>query len=96
MLPLVSLPASTCTITFSSMIRTLSMSPKSTSWRAGTQSLSLSAAQASIALSAVSGGMFEIGDDMLVLGSGKDRLALVENRELLNMAKVGRAHTPVD
>ena len=47
-------------------------------------------------LSAVSGGMFEIGDDMLVLGSEKDRLALVENRELLNMAKVGRAHTPVD
>ena len=59
-------------------------------------SLSLGAAQASIALSAVSGGMFEIGDDMLVLGSEKDRLALVENRELLNMAKVGRAHTPVD
>ena len=59
-------------------------------------SLSLGAAQASIALSAVSGGMYEIGDDMLVLGSEKDRLALVENRELLNMAKVGRAHTPVD
>jgi alpha-galactosidase len=59
-------------------------------------SLSLGAAQASIALSAVSGGMYEIGDDMLVLGSERDRLALVENRELLNMAKVGRAHTPVD
>ncbi len=59
-------------------------------------SLSLGAAQASIALSAVSGGMYEIGDDMLVLGSEKDRLALVENQELLNMAKVGRAHTPVD
>ena len=59
-------------------------------------SLSLDAAQASIALSAVSGGMYEIGDDMLVLGSEKDRLALVENRELLNMAKVGRAHTPID
>ena len=59
-------------------------------------SLSMGAAQASIALSAVSGGMYEIGDDMLVLGSEKDRLAMVENRELLNMAKVGRAHTPVD
>ena len=59
-------------------------------------SLALDAAQASIALSAVSGGMYEIGDDMLVLGSEKDRLALVENRELLNMAKLGRAHTPVD
>ena len=54
------------------------------------------AAQASIALSAVSGGMYEIGDDMLVLGSEKDRLALVENQDLLNMAKVGRASTPVD
>jgi hypothetical protein len=58
--------------------------------------ISLGAAEASIALSAVSGGMYEIGDDMLVLGTEKDRLALVENRELLNMAKVGRASTPVD
>jgi hypothetical protein len=40
--------------------------------------------------------MYEIGDDMLVLGSEKDRLALVENRELLNIAKVGRASTPLD
>jgi len=58
--------------------------------------LSLPAAQASIALSAVSGGMYEIGDDMLVLGSQKDRLALVENADLLNMAKIGRASTPID
>ena len=40
--------------------------------------------------------MYEIGDDMLVLGSEKERLALVENRELLNMAKVGQASTPLD
>jgi alpha-galactosidase len=59
-------------------------------------SISLGAAEASIALSAVSGGMYEIGDDMLILGSEKDRLALVENRDLLNMPKVGRASTPVD
>jgi hypothetical protein len=59
-------------------------------------SISLGAAEASIALSAVSGGMYEIGDDMLVLGSEKDRLALVENRELLNIAKVGQASTPLD
>jgi alpha-galactosidase len=56
----------------------------------------LSAAQASIALSAVSGGMYEIGDDMLVMGSQKDRLTLVENEDLLNMAKLGRASTPLD
>ena len=59
-------------------------------------SISLGAAEASIALSAVSGGMYEIGDDMPVLGSEKDRLALVENRELLNMVKVGRTSTPLD
>jgi alpha-galactosidase len=57
---------------------------------------SLAAAQASIALSAVAGGMYEIGDDLLTLNSEKDRLALVENRDLLNMAKAGRASTPVD
>jgi len=60
------------------------------------RSLELSAAEASIALSAVSGGMYEIGDDMLVLGSQKDRLALVENTDLLNMAKIGRVSTPLD
>jgi alpha-galactosidase len=53
-------------------------------------------AQASIALSAVSGGMYEIGDDMMVMGAEKDRLALVENEDLLNMAKVGHASTPID
>jgi hypothetical protein len=58
--------------------------------------VSLPAAQASIALSAVSGGMYEIGDDMLLLGAEKDRLALVQNQDLLNMAKIGRASTPID
>ena len=57
---------------------------------------SLATAQVSIALSAIAGGMYEIGDDLLVLNSEKDRLALVENRDLLNMAKAGRASTPVD
>jgi alpha-galactosidase len=57
---------------------------------------SLGTAQTSIALSAVAGGMYEIGDDLLVLSSEKDRLTLVENRDLLNMAKAGRASTPVD
>jgi alpha-galactosidase len=57
---------------------------------------SLATAQASIALSAIAGGNYEIGDDLLVLGSEKDRLALVENRDLINMSKSGRASTPVD
>jgi alpha-galactosidase len=58
--------------------------------------VSLQQARASIALSAISGGMYEIGDDLLLLGSEKDRLALVENRDLLNMIKLGRAAFPVD
>jgi hypothetical protein len=40
--------------------------------------------------------MFEIGDDMPLLGSEKDRLALVENQDLINMAKIGRASRPMD
>jgi len=59
-------------------------------------SLPLPAAEASIALSSISGGMHEVGDDMLVLGSERDRLLLVENRDLLTMAKLGRASTPLD
>ena len=58
--------------------------------------LPLAAAETSIALSAVSGGMYEIGDDLPTLGSQSERLALVQNQDLLNMAKLGRASTPVD
>jgi alpha-galactosidase len=58
--------------------------------------LPLAAAQASIALAGVAGGMYEIGDDMTILGAAKDRLALVENKDLLRMAKWGHASTPVD
>ena len=58
--------------------------------------VTLAGAQASIALSAISGGMYEIGDDMLLLGAEKDRLALAENEDLLNMVKLGRAATPLD
>jgi alpha-galactosidase len=58
--------------------------------------LSLSDAQVSIVLSAVSGGMFEIGDDLPTLGSDPDRVALVKNPDLLAMAKIGRAAVPLD
>jgi alpha-galactosidase len=58
--------------------------------------LSLSDAQVSIALSALSGGMFEIGDDLPTLGEDLDRVALVENPELLQMAKLGHAAIPLD
>jgi alpha-galactosidase len=56
----------------------------------------LSEAQVSIALAAVSGGMFEIGDDLPTLGSDAERFALVKNSDLLAMAKLGRAALPLD
>jgi len=58
--------------------------------------LTLSDAQVSITLAAVSGGMFEIGDDLPTLGSDPDRVALVKNPDLLAMAKLGRAALPLD
>lgn len=53
-------------------------------------------AQASIALSAVSGGMYEIGDDLPALGRHPELLSLVRNPDLLNMAKLSRASIPMD
>jgi len=58
--------------------------------------LTLDEAQVSIVLSAVSGGMYEIGDDLPTLGSDPERLALVTNPDLLTMAKLGRAALPLD
>jgi hypothetical protein len=56
----------------------------------------LSEAQCSIVMSAVSGGMYEIGDDLPTLSVEKDRLDLVRNPDLIDMAKINRASTPVD
>jgi hypothetical protein len=58
--------------------------------------LTLNEAEVSIALSAVSGGMYEIGDDLPTLGADADRVALVKNPDLLRMAKLGRAAIPLD
>ena len=58
--------------------------------------LTLNEAQVSIALAAVSGGMFEIGDDLTILGSDAERLALVKNPDLLAMVKLGQAAVPLD
>lgn len=58
--------------------------------------LTLHEAQVSIALAAISGGMFEIGDDLPTLGSNPERMALVKNPDLLTMAKLGRAAVPLD
>jgi alpha-galactosidase len=52
--------------------------------------------QVQIVLAAIAGGMYEIGDDMPPLAATPDRLALIQNRELLKMVELGRAATPVD
>ncbi len=66
------------------------------SWHNGPRSLTLDEAKVSIALSAVSGGMYEIGDDLPTLGESAERLALVKNQDLLNMARIGKASIPLD
>ena len=65
-------------------------------WHESTIPLTLDEAKTSIALSALSGGMFEIGDDLPTLETSPERLALVKNRDLLDMIKFGRASTPTD
>ncbi len=58
--------------------------------------LTFNEAEVSIALSAVSGGLYEIGDDLPTLGADADRVALLKNPYLLQMAKLGRASVPID
>jgi hypothetical protein len=65
-------------------------------WHGDQHPLTLDEAKVSIALSAVSGGMFEIGDDLPTLGEDAERVALVRNQDLLDMARLGRASTPLD
>jgi len=65
-------------------------------WHGGKRSLSLDEARVSIALAAISGGMYEIGDDLPTLGADPDRVALVKNEDLLNMARLGHASRPLD
>jgi alpha-galactosidase len=58
--------------------------------------LTLDEAKTSIALAAISGGMYEIGDNLTLLGLQPERLALVENKELIHMAQAGQAGVPID
>ncbi len=66
------------------------------SWHGGQRPLTLDEARVSIALAAVAGGMFELGDDLPTLGASPERLSLVKNADLIDMARLGRASTPVD
>jgi hypothetical protein len=66
------------------------------SWHGGRRPLTLDEAKVSIALAAVSGGMFEIGDDLPTLGASAERVALVKNSDLIDMARLGRSSVPMD
>jgi hypothetical protein len=65
-------------------------------WHEGRQPLTLDEAEASIALAAVSGGMLEIGDNLPSLQDSPDRTALLENRDLIDMVRLGKASVPED
>lgn len=65
-------------------------------WHGGKRPLTLDEAKVSIALAAIAGGMYEIGDDLPTLGADADRMALVKNEDLFNMARLGRASRPLD
>ena len=65
-------------------------------WHEGKQALTLGEAQVSIALAAVSGGMLEIGDNLTSLEGSPRRLALIENRDLIDMVRLGKASIPQD
>jgi alpha-galactosidase len=62
----------------------------------GPKTLTLEEAQVGIALAAVSGGMLEIGDDLPTVYLNEDRMKLLQNQDLLNMARLGRAAVPLD
>jgi hypothetical protein len=64
--------------------------------RRGGQPETLADAQVSIVLAAVSGGMLEIGDDLPALESEPERLGLIENQDLIDMVRLGRAARPLD
>ncbi len=65
-------------------------------WHGGKRPLTLDEAKVSIALAAIAGGMYEIGDDLPTLGEDADRVALVKNQDLMNMARLGHSSIPLD
>ncbi|HET9405841.1 MAG TPA: PKD domain-containing protein [Candidatus Sulfotelmatobacter sp.] len=65
-------------------------------WHQSKTPLTLDEAEVSITLAAIAGGMFEIGDDLPTMGADPDRVALVRNRDLLEMVRLRRAAIPLD
>jgi alpha-galactosidase len=66
------------------------------SWHESDKPVTLDEAKVSIALAAVSGGMFEIGDALPALSKAPERLALIQNQDLIQMIHLGRASAPLD
>jgi hypothetical protein len=65
-------------------------------WHESDKPVTLDEARASIALAAVSGGMFEIGDELPSLSKAPERLALIQNQDLIQMLRLGKASVPLD
>lgn len=65
-------------------------------WHEGKAPLTLDEAEVSIALAAVTGGMLEIGDNLPSLQNEPERVALLQNWDLINMIRLGNASVPVD
>jgi alpha-galactosidase len=65
-------------------------------WHESSTPATMDEARVSIALAAVSGGMFEIGDDLPSLSKTPERLALIENSDLIQMVRLGKASIPLD
>lgn len=66
------------------------------SWHGGKAPETMQEAEVSIVLAAVSGGMFEVGDNLPSLENEPERLGLIENQDLIDMIRMGRAAYPVD
>lgn len=66
------------------------------SWHESNKPATLNDAKVAMALAAVSGGMLENGDNLTSLQSSPERVALVENEDLINMVRLGKASIPVD
>ena len=66
------------------------------SWHESNKPATLDDAKVSIALAAVSGGMLEIGDALPSLSKAPERLALIQNKDLINMIRLGKASVPLD
>ncbi|HZZ40240.1 MAG TPA: alpha-galactosidase [Acidobacteriaceae bacterium] len=66
------------------------------SWHESHKPATLDESRAAIALAAATAGMFEIGDNLPTLDHEPDRLALIENKDLIDMVQMGRSATPID